>query len=145
MRPSADAIQYNELRLRLALLSATGSAVYSEFYHFNTVQTGLILSIPLTLAVFWAKLVQAASPTRWFYRHAKRQSGKRTAEPRFDALWLALLAPIGIIIDGVCISHSKTSSWVEIAFGLGITCFGLQVAGTVTYTYCTDTSHKALK
>ena len=80
--------------------------------------------------------------------------GKRTPEPRLDALWLALLVPIGIIVDGVglpspnscsrtdafqvCVSHSKTSSWVGSAFGLGLANFGVQVAGTVTYTYTTD-------
>ena len=120
------------------LFATTGSAVYSQFYHFNTIQTGLILSIPLMLGC----LIGEAN-AGWFidwmvYRYARHHDGKRTPEPRLDALWLALLVPIGVIVDGVCISHSRTSSWVGSAFGLGLASFGVQVAGTVTYTYTTD-------
>ena len=120
------------------IFATTGSAVYSQFYHFNIIQTGLILSVPLMIGC----LVGEAN-AGWFidwlvYRYAKAHNGKRTPEPRLDALWLALLVPIGLIIDGVCITHSETSSWVGSAMGLGIANFGLQVAGTVTYTYTTD-------
>ena len=120
------------------LFATTGSAVYSEFYHFNTIQTGLVLSVPLLIGC-----VVGEANAGWFidwlvYRYAKRHDGKRAPEPRLDALWLALTIPIGVIIDGICISHSATSSWVGSAMGLGIACFGVQVAGTVVYTYCTD-------
>ena len=120
------------------LFATTGSAVYAQFYHFNTIQTGLILSIPLLVGCMIGE-----ANAGWFidwlvYRYAKKHNGKRIPEPRLNALVLALAVPIGIIIDGVCISHSKTSSWAGSAIGLGIANFGVQVAGTVVYTYCTD-------
>ena len=58
-----------------------------------------------------------------------------------DALWFALLCPAGVIIEGVCLTHFKTASWVGTAFGMGTASLGLQVATTVTYAYTTDVSN----
>ncbi|KAK2599694.1 hypothetical protein N8I77_011427 [Diaporthe amygdali] len=120
------------------LFASTGSVVFRTFYHFNLVQTGLILSIPLLIG----SLIGEAN-AGWFvdfliYKHSQRHDGRRPPEPRLDALWLALLLPIGTIIQGVCISHSATTSWVGNAFGMGIANFGLQVSTTVVYSYTTD-------
>lgn len=120
------------------LFAASGSVVFRNFYDFNLIQTGLILSIPLLIGC----LIGEAN-AGWFvdfliYRHSLHHDGKRPPEPRLDALWLALLLPIGTIIQGVCISHSKTTSWVGNAFGMGIANCGLQVATTVVYSYTTD-------
>ncbi|KAI1123644.1 MFS general substrate transporter [Nemania abortiva] len=120
------------------LFAATGSVVYKEIYGFSTIQTGLILSIPLIVG----NLIGEAG-AGWFidwliYLHAKRHGGKRPPEARLDALWFTLLLPIGTIINGICISHSATSSWVGSAFGMVIASVGFQVATTVIYAYCTD-------
>ena len=71
------------------------------------------------------------------YRYAKRHDGLRKPEARLDAIWFAILVPIGIIIEGVCLSH-KRSGWIGVAFGMGIASLGLQVATTVVYAYTTD-------
>lgn len=120
------------------IFAQTGSAVFSEFYHFNTAQTGLMLSIPLLVGCLIGE-ANAGWFTDWMvYRYAKRHGGKRIPEPRLDALWFALCIPVGLIIQGVCISHAELTSWVGNAFGMGIASLGLQVATTVTYAYCTD-------
>ena len=120
------------------LFAATGSAVFSEFYHFNIVQTGLILSIPLLIGCLIGE-ANAGWVTDWMvYRYAKKHNGKLKPEPRLNALWLALLLPIGTVIQGICITHAASSSWVGNAFGMGISNLGLQIATTVVYTYCTD-------
>lgn len=112
--------------------------MFREHYGFNTAQTGLILSIPLLIGCLIGE-ANAGWFTDWLvYQRSKRHDGKRSPEPRLDALWLALLLPTGTVIQGVCISHSATTSWVGNAFGMGISSFGLQVATTVVYTYCTD-------
>ena len=72
------------------------------------------------------------------YRYAKRNDGHRKPEARLDAVWIALLLPVGLIIEGVCLTHYKTAGWVGAAFGMGIACLGLQVATTVVYAYATD-------
>jgi hypothetical protein len=122
------------------LFATTGSVVYTKFYGFDIVQVGLILSIPLLIG----NLIGEAT-AGWFvdwlvYRYAKRHDGVEIPEPRLDALWLALTLPIGTIINGVCITHSGTTSWVGNAIGMAISSAGFQVATTVTYTYCTDVS-----
>jgi hypothetical protein len=82
--------------------------------------------------------------TDWMVRrYAKKHDGVRMPEARLDALWGGLLVPIGVIIEGVCLTHFKTASWVGAAFGMGIANCGLQVATTVTYAYTTDVSMNA--
>ncbi|KAL2272570.1 hypothetical protein FJTKL_06290 [Diaporthe vaccinii] len=120
------------------LFATSGAYVFRTFYDFNLIQTGLMLSIPALIGC----LIGEAN-AGWFidfliYRHSLRHDGRRPPEPRLDALWLALLVPIGTIIQGVCISHSATTSWVGNAFGMGIANCGLQVATTVAYSYTTD-------
>lgn len=120
------------------IFAASGALVFREMYDFSVIQTGLILSIPTLIGCFIGE-----ANAGWFvdfliYRHSLRRDGKRPPEPRLDALWLALLLPIGTIIQGVCISHSETASWVGSAFEMGIANCGLQVATTVVYSYTTD-------
>lgn len=98
----------------------------------------MLLSIPLLIGCLLGEM-SAGWLTDWMvYRYAKSHGGRREPEPRINAVVLAILCPIGIIIDGVCLSHYKTVSWVGAAFGMGIANFGLQIATTVTYSYCTD-------
>ncbi len=122
------------------IFAVTGSVVFHQVYGFNTAQTGLMLSIPLLIGCLIGE-ANAGWFTDWLvYQSAKRRNGKRTPEPRLDALWLALLCPIGTIIQGVCITHSRTTSWVGNAFGMGLSSLGLQVATTVVFSYTTDVS-----
>ncbi|KAK8001709.1 hypothetical protein PG991_013931 [Apiospora marii] len=121
------------------LFGATGSVVFRGLYGFTTAQTGLIISIPLVVGCLLGEC-SAGWFTDWLvYRAARRRDdGARRPEPRLDALWLALLVPVGVIVQGVCISHAARTGWAANAVGMAVASFGLQVAGTVTYTYCTD-------
>ena len=122
------------------LFATTGSSIFTKLYGFSTAQTGLILSIPLLIGSLIGE-ANAGWFTDWLvYRHSKRNHGQRRPESRLDALFLALLLPVGTVLQGVCVSHVRTSSWVGNAFGMGIASCGLQVATTVTYAYCTDVS-----
>lgn len=126
------------------LFAVTGSVVFRGLYGFNTAQTGMIISIPLVIGCILGEC-SAGWFTDWLvYRAARKDGGVRRPEPRLDALWLALLVPIGTIIQGVCISHANSTGWAANAVGMAIASFGLQVAGTVTYTYCTDVSYQSL-
>lgn len=120
------------------IFATSGALVFREIYDFNLIQTGLMLSIPLLIGC----LIGEAN-AGWFvdfliYRHSLRHDGRRPPEPRLDALWLALILPIGTIIQGVCISHAATTSWVGNAFGMGMANCGMQIATTVVYSYTTD-------
>ena len=120
------------------LFATTGSQLFHTLYHFTTVQTGLMLSIPLLIGSAIGEF-NAGWVTDWLSnRYAAKHDRERLPEARLDAIWGALLVPIGIIIEGVCLSHTKTVSWVGAAFGMGIAVLGLQIATTVIYAYTTD-------
>lgn len=122
------------------LFAATGSVVFREFYNFNLIETGLILSIPLLIGSFIGE-ANAGWFVDWLiFKYSQRHDGERTPEPRLKALWLALLLPLGTLVNGICISHARSTSWVGNAFGMGLANFGLQVSTTVVYTYTTDAS-----
>lgn len=120
------------------IFATTGSSLFTRFYHFDLAQTGLLLSVPLLVGSLIGEANAGWIVDFLVYRYAKRHNGHRKPEPRLDALCLAVLLPSGLIIQGVCLSHYKTVSWVGTAFGMGIASFGLQVATTTIYTYCTD-------
>ncbi|KAI9750737.1 MAG: hypothetical protein M4579_006338, partial [Chaenotheca gracillima] len=120
------------------LFAATGANLFAEIYHFSVAQTGLMLSIPLIIGCLIGEF-NAGWLTDWMAnRYAKKHDGVRKPEARLDAIWFALLIPVGVIIEGVVLTHEETASWVGTAFGMGIACLGLQVATTVVYAYCTD-------
>ena len=122
------------------IFAATGSQLFREFYGFTTSQTGLMLSIPLLIGCLIGE-ANAGWLIDWMVvRYAKKHDGVRLPEARLDALWFGLLVPIGLIIEGVCLTHHKTVHWVGSAFGMGIASLGLQAATTVTYAYTTDVS-----
>ena len=120
------------------LFAATGSKLFKQYYSFTVSQTGLMLSIPLLIGCIIGE-ANAGWLTDWMVlRYARKHNGERRPEARLDALWAGLLVPVGLIIEGVCLSHYETVSWVGAAFGMGIANCGLQVATTVTYAYTTD-------
>ena len=104
-----------------------------------------MLSIPLLIGCLIGE-ANAGWLTDWMVlRYAKKHDGVRVPEARLNALWFGLLVPIGVIIEGVCITHFETVPWIGAAFGMGIANCGLQAATTVTYAYTTDVraSHKS--
>ncbi|KAJ5518363.1 hypothetical protein N7453_000785 [Penicillium expansum] len=120
------------------LFALTGASLFTKLYGFTTAETGLILSIPLLIGGGIGEL-SAGWVTDWLSnRHAQRHNGERLPESRLTAIWGALLIPIGLIIEGVCLSHADTVSWVGSAFGMGIANMGLQIATTTIYAYTTD-------
>lgn len=122
------------------LFAATGASLFRELYGFNVAQTGLMLSVPLLIGCLLGEMSAGWLTDRMIYRYAKAHGGRREPEARLDAVLLAILCPIGIIIEGVCLSHHDTVPWIGAAFGMGIANYGVQIANTVTYTYCTDVS-----
>lgn len=122
------------------LFALTGASLFTKLYGFTTAQTGLILSIPLLIGGGIGEL-SAGWVTDWLSnRYAQRHNGERLPEARLTAIWGVLLIPIGLIIEGVCLSHADTVSWVGSAFGMGIANMGLQISTTTIYAYATDVS-----
>lgn len=120
------------------LFAATGASLFRELYGFGVAQTGLMLSVPLLAGCLLGEMSAGWLTDRMVYRYARSHGGRREPEARLDAVLLAILCPIGIVVEGVCLSHHTTVSWVGAAVGMGIANYGVQIANTVTYTYCTD-------
>jgi len=120
------------------LFAATGSKLFHTIYHFTVSQTGLMLSIPLLVGCLLGEMSAGWLTDYMVYRYARKHGGRREPEPRINAVVLAVLCPLGIIVDGVCLSHYRTVPWIGAACGMAMASFGLQIATTVTYTYCTD-------
>ncbi|KAL4888669.1 major facilitator superfamily domain-containing protein [Aspergillus ambiguus] len=120
------------------LFALTGAKLFTHLYGFTTPQTGLMLSVPLLIGCFIGELSAGWVTDLMSNRYAQKHNGERLPEARLNALWGALLIPIGIIIEGVCLTHSDSVSWVGSAFGMGIANLGLQIATTVIYAYTTD-------
>lgn len=122
------------------LFALTGSKLFAQFYHFKNWQIGLLLSIPLTLGCLIGEF-SAGWVTDWVSnRYAKAHGGNRLPEARLNVIWGELLIPVGVIIEGVCLSHHNTVGWIGSAFGMRIAGLGLQIATTVLYAYTTDVS-----
>ena len=124
------------------LSATTGSQLFAELYGFSVSQTGLMLSIPLLIGCVIGEANAGWLTDYMVLRYAKKHDGVRVPEARLDALWFGLLVPVGVIVEGVCLTHYKAVSWVGAAFGMGIANCGLQAATTVTYAYTTDVSNK---
>ena len=126
------------------LFALTGAKLFTEFYGFSTLQTGLMLSVPLLLGGIIGELC-AGWVTDWLSnRHAQRNSGERLPEARLTAIWGTLLVPVGIVLEGVCLEYSSEVHWVGSAFGMGLAHMGLQIATTTIYAYTTDVSFPLL-
>ncbi|KAF9894252.1 hypothetical protein FE257_007754 [Aspergillus nanangensis] len=120
------------------LFALTGAKLFTHLYGFTTPQTGLMLSIPLLIGCLIGE-ASAGWVTDWMSnRHARKNNGERLPEARLNAIWGTLLIPIGLIVEGVCLSHANTVGWIGAAFGMGIANLGLQIATTVIYAYTTD-------
>lgn len=120
------------------LFALTGAEFFTKFYGFTTPQTGLMLSIPLLIGGILGEL-GAGWVTDWLSnRYAQRHNGERLPEARLSAIWGAILVPVGIIMEGVCLTRHETVSWVGSAFGMGSSNMGLQIATTTIYAYTTD-------
>lgn len=120
------------------LFALTGAEFFTKIYGFSTPQTGLMLSIPLIIGGVLGEL-GAGWVTDWLSnRHAMKHNGVRLPEARLTAIWGAILVPAGIIVEGVCLTHYETVSWVGSAFGMGLSNMGLQIATTTIYSYTTD-------
>jgi hypothetical protein len=119
------------------LFAVTGAQLFTSTYNFSLAQIGLLMSIPLLIGSIIGEL-NASWICEWIMPKGNQFAPK--AEIRLDALWLALLLPIGVVIQGVALQNPRVISWVGSAIGMGIAGCGWQVAGTVVRRYTQDVS-----
>ncbi|KAI9706212.1 MAG: hypothetical protein M1820_004973 [Bogoriella megaspora] len=119
------------------LFILTSTNIFSQLYHLQPYQVGVLLGVPLTVGSLLGEFCARYLSDSVSERRAIRRGGKRRPEDRFLAIYPGvILLPLGVIIEGVCIT--RRTHWVGPAMGLGIASFGLQIAKTVIYAYVAD-------
>ena len=118
------------------LFALTGASVASEYYNFNTGQTGLLMGVPLTIGCMLGEASAGWLSDLIINRYASRHGGYRKPEARLYLIPLAIIMNAGIIIFGVCVQDQ--TPWIGLAVAMGMAGFGLQISSTLTYTYSTD-------
>ncbi|KAL6697017.1 MFS general substrate transporter [Trichoderma pleuroticola] len=119
------------------LFIITSANLFGKIYHFKPQQTGLLLGIPITVGSLIGELF-AGGVSDWISeRRALRRGGERSPEDRLlGIIPSAVLTPLGIIIEGVCLQNK--THWIGVAMGIAIASFGLQVMTTGVYTYTAE-------
>ena len=122
------------------LFIITSANLFGQVYHYGPKQTGLLLGIPITVgSVIGELLAGGVSDFISEKRALARPGGQRSPEDRLlIMLPAAVLTPLGVIIEGVCLQ--KATPWIGVAMGIGISSAGLQIATTAVYTYTAEVS-----
>jgi multidrug resistance protein len=119
------------------LPAVTVAILFTRTYHFNTGIIGLMLGLPLLVGSALGEVLSGPFSDWVMYRYATKHNGERKPEARLPASFASvILCPAGIIIYGVCLQQK--THWIGPVMGMGIASFGLQLATTVNYTYCSD-------
>lgn len=120
------------------LPAVTVTSIFTEFFHWDTLDVGLAYGAALTIGGSLGELA-AGWVVDAMVKHEKRKLGGRDPEPevRLKAIWTGeILVPTGLLIYGFCIEYRTL--WIAPILGMGIACFGLQVITTTCYTYAID-------
>ena len=119
------------------LFILTSTNIFSRLYHLQPYQVGVLLGVPLTAGSILGELCAGYLSDWVSQRRAVHRGGKRRPEDRFLAIYPGVvLLPLGIIIEGVCVTHK--THWIGPAMGIAIASFGLQIVTTVIYAYVAD-------
>ncbi|EXJ86634.1 hypothetical protein A1O3_03587 [Capronia epimyces CBS 606.96] len=119
------------------LPAVTVAAIFSEFFHWDTLTIGLTYGAALTLGGILGECVSGWVVDVIVKRERKRLGRDPEPEVRLKAVWVGeIIVPAGLLIYGFCLQYH--TSWYGPVLGMGIACFGLQVITTTTYTYAVD-------
>ncbi|KAK7709690.1 hypothetical protein SLS57_008595 [Botryosphaeria dothidea] len=119
------------------LPAVTIAILFTKIYHFRMGIIGLMMGLPLLIGSFLGEVLSGPFSDFIMYQYTRRHNGERKPEARLTAsIASAFFTPAGIIIYGVCL-HYKTH-WIGPVLGNAVAGFGLQLATTVNYAYCSD-------
>ncbi|EXJ67771.1 uncharacterized protein A1O5_09117 [Cladophialophora psammophila CBS 110553] len=119
------------------LPAVTVAAIFTEFFHWNTLTIGLTFGASLTIGGILGECVSGWVVDRMVKRERKRLGRDPEPEVRLKAIWMGeIIVPAGLLIYGFCLQYRTV--WIAPILGMGIACFGLQIITTTTYTYAID-------
>jgi multidrug resistance protein len=120
------------------LPAVTVAAIFSETFHWDTLEIGLAYGGALTIGGVLGEVVSGVVLDHVIKR-ARHRSGGQNPEPeiRLKAVWSgAVLLPVGLLIYGFTLQYRVF--WFVPLFGMGLAVFGLQPIATTCYTYSID-------
>jgi MFS family permease len=119
------------------LPAVTVAAIFTEFFHWNTLTIGLTFGASLTIGGVLGECVSGWVVDSIVKRERKRLGRDPEPEVRLKAIWMGeAIVPVGLLMYGFCLQYRTV--WILPILGMGIACFGLQIITTTTYTYATD-------
>ncbi|KAF2097136.1 MFS general substrate transporter [Rhizodiscina lignyota] len=119
------------------LFIISSANLFRQIYHYMPQQTGLLLGLPLTIGSLLGE-TSAGWVSDYISRtRAIARGGERVPEDRLLGMIPgAILTPLGIIIEGVCLQ--KRTHWAGTAMGIGIASVGYQIVTTAVYSYTAE-------
>lgn len=122
-----------------SLFSISASNLFHKVYHYGPGLTGVLLGVPLTVGSLIGELTAGRVSDYYSNKRAIARGGTRVPEDRLIAMIPgAILTPIGIIMEGVCLYHG--THWAPVALGIIIGSIGLQIVVTAIYSYTAEVS-----
>lgn len=119
------------------LPAVTVAAIFTEFFHWDTLTIGLTYGASLTIGGILGECVSGWVVDLIVKRERKRLGRDPEPEVRLKAIWMGeVIVPAGLLIYGFCLQYR--TAWIAPILGMGIACFGLQIITTTTYTYAID-------
>lgn len=123
-----------------SLFSISASNLFHKVYNFGPGLTGVLLGVPLTIGSLLGELMAGRVSDWYSNKRAIERGGAREPEDRLIAMIPgALLTPVGIIIEGVCLYHR--THWAPVAVGITIGSIGVQIVVTAVYSYTAEVSY----
>ena len=121
------------------LFIISSANLFRQIYHYAPQQTGLLLGIPITVGSLLGEMVAGWVSDRISRVRALARGGERIPEDRLLGMIPgAILTPLGIIIEGVCLQ--RKTHWAGTAMGIGVASVGMQIVTTAVYTYTAEVS-----
>lgn len=122
-----------------SLFSISASNLFHKVYNFGPGLTGVLLGVPLTVGSLLGELMAGRVSDWYSNKRAIARGGAHVPEDRLITMIPgALLTPIGIIIEGVCLYHR--THWAPVAVGITIGSIGVQIVVTAVYSYTAEVS-----
>jgi multidrug resistance protein len=119
------------------LPAVTVAAIFTEFFHWDTLTIGLTYGAALTLGGVLGECVSGWVVDSIIKRERKRLGRDPEPEVRLKAIWMGeIIVPAGLLVYGFCLQYR--TAWIFPILGMGMACFGLQIITTTTYTYAID-------
>ena len=119
------------------LPAVTVAAIFTEFFHWDTLTIGLTYGAALTLGGVFGECVSGWVVDAIVKWERKRLGRDPEPEVRLKAIWMGeIIVPAGLLIYGFCLQYR--TAWIAPILGMAIACFGLQIITTTTYTYSVD-------